>query len=383
MRGGAGSVQTGGTTGHPGCGQLVLGIETEGDSTAPPAQFEREHTRLLTDKLFKKVSQLEEANASLRASESRHRSLFEASPLPGWIIDLETSGFLAVNDAAVQHYGYSREEFLGMTVHDILPPEEAARLLAAGTAERREAIAGTGPGTHRLKDGTLIEAAIFSQAINFEDRPARLILAEDITERERNAEKLRESEQRLRELAGRLLEVREEERTRVARQLHDELGQALTALKMNAVWILSNLPRVRPNVKQRIQASMDLVDETIVRVRQLSSELRPGTLDLGLAASIEWQAEEFEARSGTSCIVDLSADMDSLDAKSATEVFRIFQEILTNIVRHSGATQVTVGLRLEANELVLDVHDNGKGITDGEINSRHALGVLGCGSERH
>jgi PAS domain S-box-containing protein len=355
----------------------VLGIEIQDGSTAPPDQFQREHTRLLTDKLFEKVSQLEATNVSLRASEAQYRSLFEASPLPGWIIDPESFAFLAVNNAAVQHYGYSGEEFLGMTTLDLHAPGEAARFILAVTAGRNEVVTRTGPWTHRLKDGTLIEAATFSQLINFGSRPARLILAEDVTERHRNEKKLRESEQQLRELAGRLQDVREEERTRVARHLHDELGQALTALKMNSAWVLARLPDVQPNVTQMIQASMDLVDETIVTVRRLSTELRPGILDLGLSAAIEWQAEEFQARSDAACIVDIYTDMDLLDAKSATEVFRIFQEILTNIARHSGATQVDVSLRREADELVLEIHDNGKGITDGEINSRHALGVLG------
>jgi signal transduction histidine kinase len=265
-----------------------------------------------------------------------------------------------------------------MTTFDLHTPGEAARFIAAVTAGRNEGITRTGqPWTHRLNDGTLIEAALFSQLINFGGRPARLILAEDVTERHRNEKKLRESEQQLRELAGRLQDVREEERTRVARHLHDELGQALTALKMNSAWVLARLPDVQPNVAQMIQASMDLVDETIVTVRQLSTELRPGILDLGLSAAIVWQAEEFQARSDTACIVNVYSDVDLLEARSATEVFRIFQEILTNIARHSGATQVDVSLRREADELALEIHDNGKGITDVEINSRLALGVLG------
>jgi PAS domain S-box-containing protein len=354
----------------------VLGIEAQ-DHPAAPVFFEREHTRLLTDKLFEKVRELEESNSSLRASEAQYRLLFESSPLPGWIIDLESFSFQAVNDAALQHYGYSREEFLRMTTLDIRPSGEVPRLISKLRASQDDSITQSGPWTHRLKDGTLIEVETFTQLINFEGRPARLILVEDITERSRNETKLRESEQQLRELAGHLQHAREAERTRVARDLHDVLGQALTAIKMNVTWVLARLPDVQREVAQMLKGSVDLVDETIVTVRRLSADLRPGILDLGLLAAIEWQAEEFQNRSDTACILDVSGEIDLLDPGTATEVFRIFQEILTNIARHAGATQVDVSLRQEAGALVLEVRDNGRGTTDEELNSRHALGILG------
>jgi len=200
-------------------------------------------------------------------------------------------------------------------------------------------------------------------------------LYEKVSELEASNRALRESEARLHELAGRLQAVREEERTRVARQLHDELGSSLTALKMNCAWTIERAKS--EDVQKRLRSSMDLIDETILVVRQLSTELRPGILDIaGLAAAIEWQAEEFQARSAIQCDVSAEGGED-LDSTRATEVFRVFQEALTNIARHAGATRIAIDLKQQNTDLVLNVYDNGKGATDDEINGRHALGILG------
>jgi signal transduction histidine kinase len=154
------------------------------------------------------------------------------------------------------------------------------------------------------------------------------------------------------------------------------LGQALTALKMNATWIVSRLKEVPPAVQEKIDSSIALVDETIMTVRKLSTELRPGILDLGLAAAIQWQAEEFESRFEIACVIEVETD-DEVDLVTATEVFRAFQETLTNVVRHSGADLVEASLRSVGGNLVLEVADSGKGITAEAIASPRALGLLG------
>jgi signal transduction histidine kinase len=230
---------------------------------------------------------------------------------------------------------------------------------------------------HLTKEGRLIEAAILAQHTIFDGRPARLVLAEDVTERQRAERKLRESEEQLRELAGRLQAVREEERTRVSRQLHDELGQALTAMKMDCIWITGRLAGADPKLIERARKSIGLVDETILTVRQLASGLRPGILDLGLQAAIEWQADEFQARSDIACVVDASVQAGILSKEQETELFRIFQESLTNIARHAGASLVQVTLRQDAVGFQLEVADNGRGIREEEISRRNSLGLLG------
>ena len=143
------------------------------------------------------------------------------------------------------------------------------------------------------------------------------------------------------------------------------------------MWVAGRLTDAPALVKERIQASIRLVDETITTVRRLATELRPGILDLGLQAALEWQAEEFQTHSDVACIVDVSADTSQLDATAATEIFRIFQETLTNIARHAGASLVQVRLTEERNELVFEVQDDGRGISEEELLNRKSLGLLG------
>lgn len=216
--------------------------------------------------------------------------------------------------------------------------------------------------------------------LEFDREHKRLLtdkLFEKVNELEAANAGLRGSELQYRELAARLQSVREEERTRVARQLHDELGQSLTALKMDCAWIRTRLSGAQTGVLARIQSSMELIDETIRTVRRLATELRPGVLDLGIQAAIEWQAHEFQARSGIECTVAFSAAEELLDSASATEIFRIFQETLTNVARHSGATQVKATLEQDRGELLLEIRDNGRGIRRDEIEKRNSLGLLG------
>ena len=342
-----------------------------------PSHFEREHRQLLADTVFEKVSELESANAYLRLSEIQYRAFFESNPLPMWVVDDATLAFLAVNEAAIRTYGYSREEFLRLSIRDIRPDEDILQLASQLAKHHEETLADCGIWQHRIKDGSLIEVAVFSHVTFFQGNRARMIVCEDVTERRRAERKLQESEQQLRELAGRLQMAREEERTRLARQLHDQLGQQLTALKMGCMWVSGRISEAPTLVRERLQASIRLVDETIATVRRLATELRPGILDLGLQAALEWQAEEFQTHSDVACIVDISADTAQLDSMTATEIFRIFQEILTNIARHAGASLVQVRLTQDQNELVFEVEDDGRGIRKEELTNVTSLGLLG------
>jgi signal transduction histidine kinase len=183
---------------------------------------------------------------------------------------------------------------------------------------------------------------------------------------------------RLRALAARLQTVREDERTRAAREIHDELGQALTAIKLEFTALLRDLPAHEGPVSQRSQSILKLLDQTIQSVRRIATGLRPTILDdLGLVAALEWAAEDFQARTGTRCQIDL-LDVDiALDPERATALFRIFQETLTNIARHADATQVDVRLGKENGNLILEVSDNGKGISEEQASAGTSLGILG------
>jgi signal transduction histidine kinase len=178
--------------------------------------------------------------------------------------------------------------------------------------------------------------------------------------------------------SGRLQTVREEERALLAREIHDELGQALTAIKLEAASLLRELPGDAEQQSIRAASIVRLADETIQGVRRISTELRPGILDdLGLVAAVEWAAEEFEDRTGTKCQLDVLQDDIAIDRPRATALFRILQETLTNVARHAHATHVNVRLARENGSLILDVRDNGKGISEEERSAGRSLGILG------
>jgi len=194
----------------------------------------------------------------------------------------------------------------------------------------------------------------------------------------RAEEQLRESHEQLRALSVYLQSVREEERTRIAREVHDELGQALTGCKLDLSWIAGRLPREQKELIEKARALSAHIDSTIQMVRRIATELRPGILDhLGLAAALEWQANEFQTRTGIQCEVHSSLQDTELTPELNTTFFRIFQETLTNIIRHAGATQVTVELKQRNASLILEVRDNGRGISRAEINNTKSMGLLG------
>lgn len=198
------------------------------------------------------------------------------------------------------------------------------------------------------------------------------------TERKRAVEQLRQSHEQLRALSVYLQHVREEERMRISRAVHDELGQALTGLKIDLSWLSGRLPRDLNLLINKSKEMSAHIDETIQTVRRISTELRPGILDhLGLVAAIEWQANELQTRTGIHCRVSNSLDHTILDEDMNTVFFRIFQETLTNIIRHANATKVDVNLKEESNRLVLEVKDNGRGITKEQLSNVKSLGLLG------
>jgi len=206
----------------------------------------------------------------------------------------------------------------------------------------------------------------------------KMALTREIAERKLAEEQLRRSEESLRLLAVHLQSVREEERTRIAREIHDELGQALTGIKMDLSWLVSRLDESQKPLAMKAESMLQLIDDTVHAVRRIAAGLRPEVLDdVGLPAAIEWQAKDFRMRTGIRCHLALPAGSIELDQDRSTAAFRIFQELLTNVARHSGATRVDVQVRLEADTLMLDVQDNGKGIANTTAESPRSLGLLG------
>jgi PAS domain S-box-containing protein len=222
--------------------------------------------------------------------------------------------------------------------------------------------------------------------------PRVLVINSDITERKRGEESLVLQREQLRALAERLQWVREEDRKRVARDMHDQIGQILTAIKMDMTWIVRHLPESEGHVLTRVKESILLIDDGVKAVRTICSGLRPGVLDdLGLTAAIEWQAADFASRNGVLCQVSVPPVDLHLDGDRATATFRIFQECLTNVIRHAQAKSVRVALCQEEESILLIVEDDGIGFSEsGLSNTLGSLGLLGmkeraqfCGGDVH
>jgi len=185
------------------------------------------------------------------------------------------------------------------------------------------------------------------------------------------------SERDLKALSERLLFVQEQERMRVARELHDDLGQSLTALKMDVIGLLEK-SRHSPDAAPMVERILRTIDSTVTAVQRISSELRPSVLDdLGLFAAIESEARLFEERTGIECELSLPDDLPGLDAATTVAIYRMIQEAMTNVARHSNASRVEIRVRRRAPELFLEIRDDGRGIGSGEAADRSALGLAG------
>lgn len=232
----------------------------------------------------------------------------------------------------------------------------------------------------RKKDGTLIDCLITSSVWRSDNGTILGYqgILHDITERKRMEEALRSSREELRNLTLHMETVREEERSSLGREVHDELGQALTALKMDVSWLSNRLLKDQVHLLEKTKSMSKLIDVTIQTVQKISTKLRPRLLDdLGLAAAIEWQAEEFQKRTGIECEVEIDHEYLTLETDISTAIFRIFQETLTNIACHANATQAKVSLKEKAGKLMMRVRDNGKGITKKEIFHPRSFGLIG------
>jgi PAS domain S-box-containing protein len=294
-----------------------------------------------------------------------------------------------LNEFGLKFFGYTWEEVRGRhVVGSIVPASESTGrdlrpLMDEVCADPQRFARNTNENVRRNGERVWID---WTNRVVLDDRgEIREILSigSDITERMRaDAERERFAEQ-LRELSAHIEAAREDERTGIAREIHDQLGQALTVLKMDLSWIArrasseAGLPREQ--LLEKVQGLVQTADETIDEVRRISAELRPAILDqVGLGAALSWKAQELEKRTPLACIVDSSLAPDAkLDRALASAVFRVFQEALTNVVRHANATRVDVRLAERDGFLVLEVRDDGRGITQDEIDNPHSLGLLG------
>lgn len=200
----------------------------------------------------------------------------------------------------------------------------------------------------------------------------------DYTEVKNAEDELKRSNRELRKLMTYLQSVREEERTKIARDLHDELGQQLTVLKLDAAWLFKKMPEGEQAMQTKVLDMIALIDETVKSIRRISSELHPGILDdLGLEEALQWQCREFEKRTGIRCRLESVSEKLNFNKDLSTQVFRICQEALTNVARHAQATEVVARFEQTNENLFFQVSDNGIGFNSADIGSKHTLGLLG------
>jgi signal transduction histidine kinase len=271
---------------------------------------------------------------------------------------------------------YSLPQFGAMAALKLLQKSQLDLpfIIVSGAIGEETAVAAMKAGAHDyiMKD----KLARLVPALEREMREAKMR-----QERMQGEIDLRTSRDQLRALAAKLQSVREEERKLITRDIHDELGQALTGFKMDLAWMRNRLANndsaISAQLLEKIAEMGALVDATANTIRKLCTELRPGILDdLGLTAAIQWQAREFSKRTGIRCAVTTKADGLNLDPDQITAAFRIFQEILTNVARHAEASRVNVRLESTGKELVLEASDNGRGIRENEIGGTKSLGLV-------
>ena len=466
-------------------------------------------------KFINKEEDFQKLIEELRISEARYKMLFESNPYPMWLFDAATLKFIEVNMAAIKHYGYSREEFLSMTIKDIRPQEDVDGLLK-DIAMDTKGIDVSGVWRHIKKSGELIYVEVTSHDFSFEDRKCKLVLSYDVTERitaerkERYIRKehdeilkrlrlqieqmpmalivtdvnfkilewnpaaenifgfskmetmgkhtfklltgndtsqeiksiiekitsgnesviftmknihkegsriicewygislrndknqyigimamvrditdaksaedeIRKSRESFRELAAHLQKSREDERLLIAREIHDEIGQVLTSIKMNLSLLNRDLESTetvnRKEIINEIKSMSFIIDKSVIRLRKLITELRPEILDkLGLIPALEWKIQGFESQSDIKCTFNTNIESEILNKDFSIVVFRIMQEALTNVARHAKASKVDVKIIMTDQELVLNISDNGIGMDVNKLKEIKSFGLLG------
>ena len=355
--------------------QSIGVIEFEGDAALIVTAFD------ITDRKL--------AEEALQRSEAQYRALVENTPDIIARFDSDCR-YLFVNSAVAQVSNLKLEDIIGKTLVDVGFSEEQARFrerVIRNVFDTRrpfetefEFEGPNGMGIFEWRVYPEFDAAGNMQSV--------LSINRDITERKRAEEQVKQSRELLRALSAHLQSVREEERTMIAREIHDELGQALTGLKMDLSSVQNTLRKQGAGglerCTERTTSMSKLIDATIQTVRRIATDLRPGILDdLGLVAAIEWQAQDFQKRTGIKCKLAPGVEDLELDSDRSTAAFRIFQETLTNVARHSLATEVDVSLSHCADGVVLEIKDNGKGIQEADISGSRSLGLLGMRERAH
>ena len=331
--------------------------------------------------IIKDITERKGAELELTDSEQKYRMLFNNANDAVFVTQFSKQksygDFIEVNEVACKRFGYTKDEFLKLSPSAIISPKfidefnKQTEKLLLNSHVIYELV-------HRAKDSKQIPVEINSHLFTYEGKPTVLSIARDITERKRVEEKLRKTGLRLRNLASHLQTIREEERTAIAREIHDELGQVLTVLKIQITLVSNKLKDDQQELKDKIISVSKMIDDTVEKVQRITAKLRPDILDeLGLIPAIEWQAQEFQNVTGIKCSFTLPGGELDLEEDKSTAIFRIFQEALTNIARHSKAKLISISIQKNAENLILKIKDNGVGIAQEQTKDFKSLGIIG------
>lgn len=353
------------------CGFLLKPVDKQSLSVAIETTLAR---HALEEKYKDKM------NRSLRESEARYSQLVD-NISEGVVIQDKNGIITSANERFLEMIGYKRREVIGRPITAFLGEGWLKKGAEPGAAVkdgwRSIELAWKRKDDKRIYT-ILSRKPIYDAEGRFEGSVSVLT---DITDRREVELELRRSQEELRNLSQHIQSVREKESKRIAAEIHDVLGQQLTALKIDLSWFknwVTALGESGQEIQGRISAMFDLIDKTIQSVQKISAELRPVMLDdLGLCPAIEWLAQDFESRTKITCRASFGCDYVDLDPDSSTAIFRVSQEALTNVTRHAGATAVDINLDIRNEALVLKISDNGRGIQQEEINAPTSLGLMG------
>ncbi len=360
----------------------VFGLRANGEVFPAEASISRVDVesefgpRRYVTALVRDLSEEHGMQAEIEALKRRMRAVFELAPVAIWITDDDLIVF--ANRACAALFGAAdRAALIGKSIYTLLVPEShrAVREKVAQALASGQPMPAVNERIARL-DGTVRDVVIAVAGLPDHGRTAVQMAISDVTERARESQELERSQRELRRLSANLVDAREEERRRIARELHDELGQRLTALKMELASLAS--PPPTPALDERVAAMIDMVDETVASVRRIATDLRPLMLDdLGLNAAIEWLADGWARRMGIAVKLRIGRADPRVSEAAAIALYRMVQEALTNIARHARATEVMITIRRQAKELVLTVQDNGVGFTEPSMYQEGSHGLMG------
>jgi len=376
--------KTGVTTRRMGGPAILAGLRADGEEFPMEASISQhiENGKKLFTVILRDITERMQAKESLIRSEERLRGILD-SAMDAIITVDERQHIVLFNNAAEQVFGCPRAEALGAPLSWFIPErfraahgEHIQRFGAAGTSSRRMGAQRIVTGLRRNGEEFPIDASI--SQISEHGNKFYTVILRDVTERVASEQALRHSKEELQHMALAAHSIREQEKSRIARELHDELGQALSALKMDVVWLREKAEKLDSASSKKLAAMETMLDQTVAATRRISSDLRPLMLDdLGLIPAAEWLVQNFTQRTGIACTLNISDPEPELHDPNATAVFRIVQESLTNIARHAQATHVEVSIVQAGGSVQVRVRDNGIGFAPDSPRKPGSHGLTG------